>query len=97
MFKFITLTFICLIVFAGMVDATKLQNKADLKVKTQAKALVEAYERLQETMDAMEETGEKSDFDWNSIGAGFNKGISNLKRMFHFWGNSYDQTWSLLT
>ena len=65
MFKFITLTFICLIVFAGMVDATKLQNKADLKVKTQAKALVEAYERLQETMDAMEETGEKSDFDWN--------------------------------
>ena len=84
MFKFITLTFICLIVFAGMVDATKLQNKADLKVKTQAKALVDAYERLQETIDAIEESGEKSDFDWNSITSGFNKGIGNLKKMFHF-------------
>ena len=85
MFRFVTLAIIFMIALAG-VEAAKLQSKNLVKAKTQAKAFAAAYEQLQETLDEMAENGEldQSDFDWGSIGRGFNKGLSNLKKMFHF-------------
>ena len=82
MFKFITLTFICMIVMAG-VEAAQLQSKNMMKAKSQAKALVDAYEKLQETMDVMEDNEEfdQGDFD---LAHAFNQGINNLKHIFHF-------------
>ena len=83
MFKFITLALICMIVLAG-VDAAKLQSKNTVKAKTQAKAVAAAFEELKETLDEMEENGEIENADFDFMGA-LNKGIGNLKRMFHFW------------
>ena len=82
MFKFITLAFVCMIVMAG-VEAAKLQSTNMLKAKNQAKALVNAFEQLQETLDVMEDNEELTQNDFDFMGA-INKGIGNLKRMFHF-------------
>ena len=81
MFKFLTLAIICMIVMAG-VDAAKLQSANKLKAKNQAKALVNAFEQLQETLDVMEENEELSQNEFDFMGA-LNKGIGNLRNMFH--------------
>ena len=83
MFKFITLAFVCMIVMAG-VEAAKLQSKNMIKAKNQAKALANAYEQLQETLDVMEDNEEINQNDFDFMGA-LNKGLGNLKNMFHFW------------
>ena len=82
MFKFIQLALVCMIVLAG-VDAAKLESKNSVKVKTQARAVAKAFEQLQETLEEMEENGEIENADFNFMNA-INKGIGNLKRMFHF-------------